>query len=57
MHDSTGKFPALDLEKGINGMTLKEAQKIVLRTDPEEDDGKGGNDNGGCGDGQGCGRK
>jgi hypothetical protein len=29
----------------------------LVKADPEQDDGQGGNPNGGCGDGDGCGRK
>lgn len=28
-----------------------------VKADPEDDDGQGGNESGGCGDGDGCGRR
>lgn len=30
---------------------------FTATVDPEDDDGKGGNESGGCGDGSGCGRR
>jgi hypothetical protein len=29
----------------------------TVKTDPEDDDGQGGDESGGCGDGDGCGRQ
>lgn len=40
-------------------MTLKDALRkvVTVRGGEDDSDGKGGNESGGCGDGDGCGRK
>ncbi|GAA4909168.1 hypothetical protein ACFPM3_12060 [Streptomyces coeruleoprunus] len=38
-------------------VTMRHRIDPVKATAPDEDDGKGSNPSGGCGDGDGCGRK
>jgi hypothetical protein len=56
VHDGVGRVPALTAQKGIVPMRLR-GFKAVLRQDPEDDGPTEGGQQGGCGDGDGCGRQ
>lgn len=57
MHDGARKAPALTAPKGIIPMRLRGFKAATLQQDPEDDGPTEGGQQGGCGDGDGCGRQ
>jgi hypothetical protein len=54
----TRKAPRGDAPRRVRALEVTVRHPFLpVKADPEDDDGKGGNDNGGCGDGDGCGRR
>lgn len=53
VHGDVGTGPA---SRSALEVTMRHLPDLV-KADPEDDDGQGGNDSGGCGDGDGCGRQ
>lgn len=57
VHDGARRALASTAPRGIIPMRLREFKGVVLRQDPEDDEPTEGGQQGGCGDGDGCGRQ